>query len=139
MGGARSGPLSGLARCPVDETTTVHLAAAAAVIAERDGLTEREASILERVILGLDNEQIGADLGISRATVNNIVNGKWRPRPRRDPPTSEAPIARTVPKYRCGGCGAMVNLDPCLLCAVRRDKDAERQRAKAQPNPGSRR
>ena len=76
---------------------------------------------------GLSRRQVALRLAISRTSVNKIARGEWHPgKPR---------SGRSVPKYRCPGCRQMVNLDPCFICQIRRQKDGDREAAKTKPDP----
>lgn len=72
----------------------------------------------------LSQRRIARIVGISRATVNAIAQGKHADREarmaacNREPPTFEGPLVR------CPGCGGMV-LMPCLACRVQQVKDRE--------------
>ncbi len=83
------------------------------------------------LVLGnLSQRRIAAIVGISRATVNAIAQGKYADREAREArrhgeaPTFEGPLVR------CPDCGGMV-LMPCLACRVQRVKDRERAMLRA--------
>lgn len=74
----------------------------------------------------LSQRKIASHIGISRATVGAIANGKrpdYKPRPRSD----DDPFQQSGPPKRCPGCGGVVYL-PCRLCYVREVKQKEQQR-----------
>lgn len=67
----------------------------------------------------LSQRQIAGMTGVSRGTVNAIVNGK-----RRDPQPPRESLGIEIerpsgPPQRCPGCGGLVYM-PCMLCHVRK-------------------
>lgn len=78
---------------------------------------------------GVSRRQTAKRLGISRETVNKILDGRWRPRRPAQPSPNGHPT-RLVPPYRCATCRSIVKTSPCLLCHIRSEKEAERKARK---------
>lgn len=75
----------------------------------------------------LSQRKIARQLGVSRATIGAIANGR---RPDYEPrqPRDEEPLRPEGPPRRCRGCGGLVYL-PCRLCRVRSIKRRDEHRA----------
>jgi hypothetical protein len=65
----------------------------------------------------VSQRKIAATVGISRATVGAIANGKCDDREAREHARADRYLPTGLME-RCGGCGGRVYL-PCLLCRVR--------------------
>jgi hypothetical protein len=76
----------------------------------------------------LSQRKIAALVGMSRASVGNIANGR---RPHRLHHVVETFVPCSGPLQRCPGCGGMVHV-PCLLCHIRAMKTREREHAREQ-------
>ena len=78
---------------------------------------------------GLSQRKIAVMVGISRATVGAIAQGKYRDREARQRDRSDD-FVPNGPLERCPSCGGMVYL-PCLVCRVRKIKDQEQRMLRA--------
>lgn len=72
----------------------------------------------------LSQRKISRAVGVSRGTIGAIAKGH-RPRIRTTEERWGDPNRSLGPPQRCGGCGGLVYMTPCLLCRVRTIKAAE--------------